>query len=283
MAEEELDAGIFTADIDEGEKPEADVVEEKPKEEPAEEPTEDPEEEKEEEDEKPDKIAELEAKLEESRKEINRLGYALRKGEKKETKDEPVFTKAQLLALYKEHADNPEVQFQIIEEMSRQGKVDAQASAEKSAEIKTKKTQMDQFLEQAYPDVRQEGSEIHQNVQKAIEYLGLDGNPYAEFLGFSAMMLHNLPKAIEQIKEQAKAEVLKTSEEDLAKKAEEARKKNIDATKPAKARTGFEDKTASLSAEQLETAKRLGIATKAQLAKYAKFLGAKSGVVQAEA
>ncbi len=241
---------------------------------------------------KTDPAQDLEAKIEAKykteisklEKEISRLGYQIRK-EKKETKTEkPVFTKTQLMQLYKEHKEDPEVVFQIIDEMTKLGKIDAQDAAEKATDIKTKKGEMDSFIDRLYPDARREGSELHGEIQKAVEWAHLEGHPMAEHLAFSLLALKSLPDTIKKIKEEAKAEAVKTSEKDLASKAEEARKKKINESKPgSRGQSSEETKAASLSANELETAKRLGFTTKAQVEKYAKMLRSRRGTVQTEA
>jgi hypothetical protein len=243
-------------------------------------------------DDKPDELSELkttverlQSEIEDKSKEINRLGYALRKGTKAEPKDdkETPFTKTQLLQLYKEHADNPEVVFQILEEMTKQGNADATAAAEKSFELKTRKTQMDSFIENIYPDAFKEGSELHGGVQQAIEWAHLEGHPLAEHLALGLLTIKNLPEHIEKIKKEAKEEALKTKETDLAKKAEDARQKNIDSSKPSKSGSSDKTKTVTLNAQQMDTAKRLGFTTKAQIARYAKMVGKKSETMHSEA
>lgn len=293
-----LQDAVFTADIDdEGYVPTD--PEEKPDEKADKKENDEPGDEKKEaakkkekaevkEDPKPDdKVTSLEKKLEDAQKEINRLGYALRKDKKETKKDEkPAFTKTQLMQLWKENADNPEVAFQIMDEMTKLGKADAQVAAEKSADIKTKRNDMDQYLEKMYPDAKKEGTELYEGIQRAIEWAHLEGHPFADHLAFGLLAVKNLPETIKKIKEEAIKEASKTSEKDLAKKAEEARKKNIDASKPAGSKgKGDETKAVSLTANQMETLKRIsgGTPTKAQIARYAKMVGAKGGLVHAEA
>ena len=237
-------------------------------------------------DDKPDKMVELETKLTEAQKEINRLGYALRKDKKESKKpEEAVFTKTQLMQLWKENADNPEVAFQIMDEMTKLGKVDATLAAEKSADIKTKMNEMDSYLERMYPDAKKEGTELYEGIQKAIEWAHLDGHPLASQLAVALLSFKNLPQTIENIKKTAKEEALKMSEKELAKKAEKARKKNIDASKPAgKGKSGDDLKAVSLSADQMDTLKRIvgQNPTKTQIARYSRMAGNKSGTMQSE-
>lgn len=291
--------GVITSDLDDPDfVPEEPEKEEKPdkkeKEKPAEEPAEKPEEPEqkpekaEDKEDKPEKKDEdpyvaLKRELEESRREINRLGYALRKGEKKED-TKPVFTKPQLMQLMKEHADQPEVVFQIFEEMQKMGTADATKAAEKSLDIKTKRTEMEKALATSWPDYKDEGSANHQAIQSAVDEFHLEGHPFADFLSVAAMHFKSLPKIIEDIKTKTKEELLKTSEKDLSLKAEEARKKKIAENKPAgKGSASNDNKPATLTASQAETAKRLGFTTKQQLARYAKMVGAQSQTVSAGA
>jgi hypothetical protein len=299
---EELDTAaiadaVFTADVDdpdykppEGDEKKADDKEDDPGDDNDAKSADDKDDKKaDEKDDKPDKVSELEAKhqkeIDSLQKEINRLGYALRKDKKDEKKDkETPFTKAQLMQLYKDHSNEPEVVFQIMEEMTRLGKVDATAAAEKSVDIKTKRADMDALLEKMYPDARKEGSELHTGIQKAIEWAHLDGHPFAEHLAFGLLALKSLPDTIKKIKEDAKAEALKTSENDLAKKAEEARKKGIKESKPgSQGKSSDTTKAVTLTPEQMDSAKRLGLTSKAQLARYAKILGVKGSTIHAEA
>ena len=288
----EIQDGMFTADIDdEGYVPPSDDDDDKDDKDAQDDGDDDQsgddDKDADDKDNKPDKLTELELELQKANKEISRLGYALRKGEtKKETKDdkETPFTKTQLMQLYKEHSDNPEVVFQIMEEMSKQGKVDAQVAAEKGIDIKTKKSNMENYIDNVYPDARQEGTEMYEGVQKTIEWAHLDGHPFANELALGLLTLKNLPENIKKIKEDAKAEALKLSDTDLSKKAEAARKKAIQQNKLNK--SGNSDdaaKTVTLTAKEMDTAKRLGITSKAQLHKYARMLGNKSETQHAEA
>uniref|UniRef100_A0A6M3JYL0 Uncharacterized protein n=2 Tax=viral metagenome TaxID=1070528 RepID=A0A6M3JYL0_9ZZZZ len=282
LESEAIQDATFTADVDdEGYIPPEGEEEPEKEQPPGEEPEKEPEPEK-----KPDKMFELETKLTEAQKEINRLGYALRKDKKESKKpEEAVFTKAQLMQLWKENADNPEVAFQILDEMTKLGKVDATLAAEKSADIKTKMNDMDAYLERMYPDAKKEGTELYEGIQKAIEWAHLDGHPLAAQLAVALLSFKNLPQTIENIKKTAKEEALKMSEKELAEKAEKARKKNIDASKPAgKGKSGDDLKAVSLSADQLDTLKRIvgQHPTKAQIARYSKMSGNKSGAMQSE-
>ena len=230
------------------------------------------------------KITELSTKLEEAQKEINRLGYALRKSKPEDKKEETPFTKAELMKLYKEHANDPDVVFQIFEEMTKQGKVDAQAAAEKSADIKNKQSQIDPLVNTLYPDAKKEGSELHGGIQEAVEWAHLEGHPFADTLGLALLFLKDMPQTIKKIKEEAKSEFEKTSKKTLEEKAELSRKNKIKEGKLSKTgKNSDQTNAASLTPNQLETAKKMGFTTKEQLARYAKILGKKGENVHEEA
>lgn len=231
-------------------------------------------------------VAELKTQIAEQQKEINRLGYALRKNKPDEKKEkETPFTEQQLVQLMREHHDDPDVMFQIVKEMTKQGTADAKMAAEKSIDIKNKKGQIDEFILQNWPDAKKEGSELYHGIQDAIAWAHLDGHPMAEQLAFGLLMTKNLPQTISNLRKEIEAKYEKTSKQDLENKAEEARKKKIKEGKSSKsgAESDSSRTAASLTPGQLDTAKRMGFTTKEQLARYAKILNRKGETVHAEA
>ena len=211
--------------------------------------------------------------LEDAQKEINRLGYKLRKTEeKKETKEEtPTFSKGQLLQLWNEHKDDPAILMQIVEEMQKTAGKGIEEAAEKKIDITNKKTEMDKFLSTAFPDVIKEDTEEHRAVQGAVDFLHLEGHPFARFLAVGAMQLQRLPKIIEDIKEQTRKEL-------LGKTADEKRKEGIKNASPTTSGKTEKPKAATLTPSQMESAKRLGFdKDPKKLARYAEMVGAKGG------
>lgn len=264
---------IFMADIDGEVTPEVEVKEEDAG---KEQPAEVVEEEQKEEPKEDDRVSELEAKLNDAQKEINRLGYALRKkDDNKPEKKETPLTRQQLFNIFKEHQDEPEVVFQVLDELSKQSRVDAQEAAEKSLDIKTKKAEADALITSMYPDAFKDGTELNSSINKVVEWAHLDGHPMAHEAALGLLLLKNFPDTIREIKELAKKEVEGTLTEDLKKKNESARKKSIDAAKPSKSGDSKSDETVSLSPQQLETAKALGLKTKEQFERYAKLIKSK--------
>lgn len=261
---------VFMADIDGDNLPETDETVEEDVGEVEEETDETPEEVEED-----SKIVELEDKLSAAQKEINRLGFALRKKDTpKETKETPL-TKQQLMNIFKEHQDEPEIVFQVMEELQKQGKVDAQEAAEKSLDIKNKKKETEAFINSLYPDAFKDGSELNTSIQNAIEWAHLDGHPFAHEAALGMMLIKNMPETIKEIREMAKKEAEELVSKQLKDKTEVARKKSIDAGKPGKSSGASGKETATLTPAQLETAKSLGLKSKEQLERYAKIVGKK--------
>jgi len=231
-----------------------DETEPEPKEEPAaetkeEEPAE----------EKQDPIEDLRKEFEEKhkteverlQKEINRLGFKLRKEEEVPKDDKPVFTEAQLLQMMKEHADEPEVLFNIIKEMQRQTAEGVEKSAEYKAQVQVRSKELSDIAETVFPGALKEDSQIYNEVIQTKDYLGLDKHPHGDFLALATMSLKNLPNLVANIREQVKKEL-------LPKASDDKRKETIKAKTPV-TETAKETPKPSTGAGENETAKRLGM------------------------
>lgn len=220
---------------------------------------------------------EYDAKIADLKKDNNRLGYALRtagkKADEEKKEDSPKFSDSQLLAMWEEHKDDPKVVMQIIKEMQSSAVAGVEASAEKKAEIASKKTTVTQFLKSEYPDVLEEGSDLHKDVQGAKDHLVLGEHPFGDFLALAASQLMQMPEIIKNIKEEAKKEV-------LAGKAEKARKQSIgqNTSHSGAKNSGGKKGRLTLSKTQMETAKMLFGTDKKKIAAYARMLGQSEGV-----
>lgn len=209
-------------------------------------------------------------------KEVNRLGYALRKAEKQEpTQQQDTFTDAQLLQMMKDHQDEPEVLFQVVRQMQKQAGESIKKDAKTEAETSNKKQELVGIANNVFPGVLDEGSNFKGEIDNTAAYLGLDNNPYRDVLSLGVMALKNMPNLIENIKAQVRKEA-------LAPNSEKARKKAATATSLADTgrKTG---KTAQLPSGISETAKRLGM-TASQQRIYAKMMqnASKSSVVMTD-
>jgi hypothetical protein len=283
------DSNIFTADIDDGPadgKPDddkdPDIKVTEPDTEPAaKEPEAKPDTEPDKTEPKDDPLKAIESKYEtrmaDLQKEINRLGYALRKAEKAPEKkeDEPKFSRAQLLSIMQEHREDPAVMMQVFEELAKDAAKGAEISATKAADIAGKKTQMDAWLRKI-DGIDDEASPVGQTVNKIIGDLYLDDHPFAKFLAASVNVNMNFDKLVAARVEEVKKEL-------LGEKAEDVRKANIKTTAPTSPGKPSQSKEAvTLTASQLETARNLFGDDKKAIAKYARMLtrSKKSGTFQ---
>jgi hypothetical protein len=258
---------VYSAEIDEPAEetePEPEVTVEEPAKEP-EPPKEDPAKEIE---------SKYESKVAELQKEINRLGYALRKTDKEKPKaDEPKFSKAQLLSIMQEHREDPAVMMQVFEELAKDAAKGAEISAGKAADIASKKNEMERWLRNI-DGIDDEASPVGQTVNKIIGDLYLDDHPFAKFLAASVNVNMQMDKIIEKAKEDVRKEL-------LGAKAEESRKEKIKTNAPAQTGKPSESASVALTPSQMETAKSLFGNDKKAIAKYAKMLAkSKSGTYQ---
>ena len=216
------------------------------------------------------------SEIEDLKKEINRLGYALRKAEKGEAKDEEAtFTDAQLLQMMKDHQDEPDVLFQVIKQMQKQAGASIEKSAEQRALIQTRNKELADLAEKMFPGAMKEDSTVYADIQKTKSYLGLEDNPHGDVLSLAVMSMNNLPNLINGIKAQVRKEL-------LGKTADDKRKGKIKESQPAD--QGHQQTPEKLSGTADETAQRLGM-NKRQKELYQKFLsaGKKASTVQTAA
>lgn len=273
----EPDDGSVSAEIDDPLYVEPEEEEKEEKQEESKEPEEkaeekEPEEkETEPEEKKPDEVEALKKELEANKKEIARLGYALRTGKKEEKKaDEPAFTDAQLLAIMKEHKDDPTVMLQVFKEVANQKGKEIELSAEKAVDIKTKTGEFEKFLSTAFPNVMNEATPEFETVEKAVDWLHLEGHPFGKYLAVATMQFRALPDLIKKVQDDTRKEV-------LSKKADDTRKDKIKSNLPPGSGEKSTVKAPTLSPTQMETAKKLFGNDKKAISRYAKMLTRQGG------
>ena len=217
-------------------------------------------------------FSELASQLEQLKKENNRLGYKLRENEKKAVEPkESVFTEAQLKQLMKEHADDPEVVYEIVKQMQYQAGKSIEKSAEEKAILQNKRKELVDITNNILPGAIDEGSQIYSEIEQTRDYLGLRDSPFGDVLALSLMSLKNLPNLIENIKEQTKKEL-------LSKTSDAKRKESIKETAP----TDTSKQTKRVITPSIdETAKRLGLNDR-QMKRYQEILSkSRGGTIQA--
>jgi hypothetical protein len=238
-------------------------------------------------DEGPDEAEKLRAEV---KKEINRLGFMVRKGElddlkaelkrlkaEKEDPEDVRFTDAQLLQMMKDHREEPEVMFQIMKQMQKQAGEDITQNAQKASEVAARKKELSDLASNRFPNALKEGEATYEAVQNTISYLGLEDNPYADVLALGVLTINDMPTIVERIREQTKKQL-------LSKTAEITRKGKVKETSLSEPGHKNGQKAVELSQGASETAKLFGFNDKQQ-ALYKKFLKAGKkggGAIQAE-
>lgn len=218
------------------------------------------------------KLKEYERKLARLEEDKGNLKKALhearqeRKSKKKEEDDgETVLTDQQVLAILEEHKDDPKVMLNAIKYLAKQEAKGIKKDTLNESEIRAKKADIDKFLAQRYPQLNEEGSDVRVGVDKAKEALNLADHPFADYLAVGAGVLNQLPDICKHWFEEGKKAALDG-------KADEARKQQIKDGNltPGKGNKDFDKGKGDtgLTPQQLETAKRLGFTTKAQLKLY---------------
>ena len=219
-------------------------------------------------DEEDQKVKDLEAKLlkqeetlkeqDEKLKESNRNFYGLRKKlkglEPKDDDKEEQFTDVQLKDMLEEHRDDPQVMLQIMKQVSKQAsKSDAEAYTE-AAEVSQRKKELDTHVLSTWPDIHNEGSQTHQDIEHAKEFLHVTDHPLGDFIGGAGMVYLQLDQMLEDARKDEREKILKTT-------TEEKRKESIkgNSLETGKKKGGSK----GLSAEYRSTAKQLNLSKSA--------------------
>ncbi len=210
----------------------------------------------------------LQTEIERLREDKKNLQKALhdKRFERKEakTKDEtPVLTDDQLVAILEEHKDDPRVLLNAIKYQAEQIAKGVKKSVMDESEVKAKQKDIDHFLKSRYPDLDKEDSEMRDTVDKTKEMLGLNENPFGDYLATGVQVLNNLESIVQHWYEEGKKAA-------GSEQMDTARKKQIKDGQltPGGKGPGKGNGEDGLSLSQFETAKKLGFKTPAQLKLY---------------
>ena len=174
-----------------------------------------------------EQIKEIKTELEKKSshiKDLNKAIHSLRQENKELKKGKPddeeiELTDAQLLDIMREHKDDEAVLLQVIKTMQKQSGKSIEERAKKAGEITSKKNEISRYIKALQPDFDDEGSEVYTAVGNAVEYLHLDDHPFGRQLAYASLRLTQLPKLLEQAKEEGKKEALKQNVDASRKQA----------------------------------------------------------------
>lgn len=223
----------------------------------------------EEEKEEPTEAEKLKSEVDRLKEDKKNLQKALhdKRFERKQEKakdDTPVLTDDQLVAILEEHKDDPRVLLNAIKYQAEQIAKNVKKSVMDETEVKAKQKDLDSFLKSRYPDLETEDSEMRVAVDKTKEVLGLVDNPFGDYLATGVQVLSNLEGIVKHWYEEGKKAA-------GSEQMDAARKKQIkdgQLTPDGGKRGGDGSDKSGLSPSQMETAKKLGFKTPAQLKLY---------------
>ena len=201
---------------------------------------------------------------------IRNLNIALsqERSEKKELKaaDEEPLTESQLRQLYREHKDDPDTLFNIMQYQIKQGAKKAGEESVNAADMSRKRAAVDQYLGTYWPAMNDPTSKLRQTVDNAKRALNLEDHPIGDMAGLGLAVLDGLPTLQKTWYEQGK-------EDGLKDKSEEKRKESVKQSKAAPSGKKSGPKTSKqLTGQALETARQMGL-SKNQMKIYSSFLG----------
>lgn len=222
-------------------------------------------------------MAEIE-KLKSDKINLNKALHEERQQKKKAKTDDSgegeELTEAQLRDLMKEHHDDPEALFNIVQYMSRQAAKREKTAAINESEISAKRKGLENLVSQRHPDFLDPESELRKQSDKVRGELNLEDHPYGDFLALGANTYLHLPEIMKEVYARGK--------EDALKQVEEAnREKRIEGSKLTPAGSSKPSGGARLPKDVGTVAKQLGM-TASQAKIYQRLVGNKSGIVTVE-
>jgi len=172
-----------------------------------------------------DEATEKITNLEKHVADLNRALHLERKAKKelkaqKEDKPETAISPDQLKKLFKEHADDTDTLFDLVNYMVEQGTVKGKEAAVDATELSRRKQVHDNFVYNAWPELAKDDSELRTQADTVKGTLGIEAHPMGDYLAMGAILVDQLPNIQKESYEKGKADALK-------EKANSQRKKTI--------------------------------------------------------
>lgn len=153
------------------------------------------------------RVERLEADKSNLKKALHEERQAKKKSKAEDT-DETQLTDAQLLAIMKEHQDDPSTMFNIIKHVAKQTALGIKKEALSEGDAKTRSKQAETFLKDRIPQLYEEDSDVRLNVDKVKGELGLDDGPMGDYLAAGVIALNRTPDLAEYWYKKGKADAL---------------------------------------------------------------------------
>ena len=211
----------------------------------------------------------LEKKLRKAEEQITNLNKALhaerqaKKADKPKGGDEEPLSEQQLRALFKEHQDDPDTLYNLVQYMAQQSAKGVKKEAINEAEISRKQKEIKQAIDEYYPDVYSDSSDLHRQVEEVKDHFHIKDHPFADFLALGILVHRDLEDHRKEAYEKGKEEALK------GKTADDKRKQDIKGKDLAPDSKSKKSKATTITPEIEETAKQIGL-TPSQMKIYAR-------------
>lgn len=215
----------------------------------------------------PNQFDQLQAEIAGLKRELSQKDKA-----KPEPEPDTTFTPAQLKQLMRDHADDPEVLYNIIDHMTKEAAKKGTKNAVASAEEMRRKEEHDRFVTQKYPALSDPASGLRKQVDSIKEGLDIGEHIQGDYMAISCLINEKLPDITKEAYEKGKADALKGLEEQDSKtvdKKVQPGKKKVGLTPDTK--TQGNTAKSSFTSSQEETVKKLKM-TDAQKKLYASFM-----------
>ena len=128
--------------------------------------------------------------------------------ESKEEVENPL-TEAQLRQLMKEHVNDPDTLYNIIDYQIKQGMKSTQEATINATEVNRKKQVTSQYINQYFPQLNNPASPMRQNVDQIKQAADLGDHHMGDLAGLGLVFLNNLPQFSQLLWESGKQEGLK--------------------------------------------------------------------------
>ena len=220
-----------------------------------------------------DKVKTLEQQLKKEIADKNRAFQEKRQLEKRikeaqANNGEQPLTREQLKSIFKEHKDDEDVVFNILDYYMEQNAKKTSNEAIDAVKLSQMKTHTDTYVSREFPALLNEESDVYRIAQETKDQFGLSNNPHSDFLVGHILRSMNTKNFVEQAYQ-------KGLEDGKYQKAESKRKQNVGESKLEKTEQKDSNGKGQYSAKDMDVFNILNLKTDRQKEIYRKLTSKK--------
>jgi len=163
-----------------------------------------------------DRVKELESHITDLNKALHEARQITKKH--KEVAETPPLTKQQLQQMFKDHGDDPETMYNLVEYMTTQAAKKGTEDAVDATEISRRKAEHDKIVNSQWPDLSDSTSQLRTQANQVKDHLGIGDHPFGDYMAMGAIIVDQLPKITKEAYEKGKSEALKERTEEQRQK-----------------------------------------------------------------